>query len=96
MNGNQVIVMTADDLKEFAANVVRETIAAFKSATSCVAAEPEYVYGLRGIRSLFNVSHATAQRYKDTFLKPAVEQRGRNIRVDANLARQLFDENRNQ
>ena len=27
----------------------------------------KYVYGLKGIRKLFNVSHATAQRYKDTF-----------------------------
>lgn len=26
-----------------------------------------YVYGLKGIRQLFGVSHATAQRYKDTF-----------------------------
>lgn len=53
-----------------------------------------YVYGLRGIRSMFNVSHATAQRYKDTFLRPAIIQNGRKIIVDANMARELFSENR--
>jgi hypothetical protein len=51
-----------------------------------------YVYGLKGIRRLFNVSHATAQRYKDTFLKPAVRQNGRKIVVDAAKALELFNE----
>lgn len=51
-----------------------------------------YVYGLRGIRDLFNVSHVTAQKYKDTFLKPAVMQRGRKIVVDADMAIELYDQ----
>lgn len=51
-----------------------------------------YVYGLKGIRQLFGVSHATAQRYKDTFLKPAVKQNGRKIVVDKAKALELFDE----
>ena len=51
-----------------------------------------YVHGLRGIRQLFNVSHATAQRYKDTFLRPAVRQNGRVIVVDVAKALELFDE----
>jgi len=51
-----------------------------------------YIYGLKGIRQLFNVSHATAQRYKDTFLKPAVKQNGRKIVVDVAKALELFDE----
>lgn len=51
-----------------------------------------YVYGLKGIRQLFGVSHATAQRYKDSFLKPAVSQRGRKIVVDKAKALELFDE----
>lgn len=50
------------------------------------------VYGLKGIRSLFGVSHATAQRYKDTFLRPAVSQRGRVLVTDVALALELFDE----
>ncbi|RGU34490.1 DUF3853 family protein, partial [Alistipes indistinctus] len=41
---------------------------------------------------LFGVSHATAQRYKDTFLKPAVRQNGRKIVVDVAKALELFDE----
>lgn len=52
----------------------------------------EYVYGLRGIRELFNVSHATAQRYKDTFLKDAIIQRGRKIMVDVQKAFELYNQ----
>jgi hypothetical protein len=51
-----------------------------------------YVCGLKGIRQLFGVSHATAQRYKDTFLKPAVKQNGRKIVVDKAKAIELFDQ----
>jgi hypothetical protein len=50
----------------------------------------QYVYGLKGIRGLFNVSHATAQRYKDTIIKDAVSQQGRKIIVDVEKAMQLF------
>ena len=51
-----------------------------------------YVYGLRGIRELFGVSHLTAQRYKDGILAPAIKQQGRKIVVDADLAMELFNE----
>lgn len=50
------------------------------------------VYGLRGIRNLFNVSHATAYRYKETILKDAVSQQGRKIVVDVEKALQLFNQ----
>lgn len=50
-----------------------------------------YVYGLRGVRELFKVSHATAQRYKDTIIKDAVSQQGRKIIVDAEKAMELFN-----
>lgn len=50
-----------------------------------------YVYGLRGIRQLFNVSHATAQRYKDTIIHDAVSQQGRKIITDAAKAMELFN-----
>ena len=53
--------------------------------------EKRYIYGLRGIRQLFNVSHATAQRYKDTIIKDAVLQQGRKIIVDADKAMELFN-----
>jgi len=51
-----------------------------------------YVYGLRGIRTLFSVSHATAQRYKDTIIKDAVSQNGRKLIIDADLALELFNQ----
>ena len=54
--------------------------------------EKQYLYGLRGIKELFNVSHPTAQKYKDTFLKPAIIQHGRKIMIDQDLALKLFSE----
>ena len=50
-----------------------------------------YVYGLKGIQELFNVSHGTAQKYKDGILKDAVFQSGRKIVVDADKAMELFN-----
>ena len=60
--------------------------------------EPKrYVYGLAGIRNLFNVSHATAQKYKDGILADAVHQNGRKIMVDVDKAIELFSkENRSK
>ncbi len=49
------------------------------------------VYGLRGIRELFNVSHKTAYEWKSTWLAPAVKQRGRKIVTDVDIAMKLFD-----
>ena len=50
----------------------------------------KYKYGLRGIREIFSVSHATAQKYKNTFLKDAITQHGRKIIVDVEKALELF------
>lgn len=50
-----------------------------------------YVYGLHGIKDLFQVSHVTAFRYKEGFLKDAVSQRGRKIVVDVDKAMGLFN-----
>ena len=52
---------------------------------------PKYVKGLKGIRELFNVSHATAQKYKDGILKEAVSQQGRVIITDVEKALELFN-----
>ena len=52
--------------------------------------QKRYVYGLPGIRRLFNVSHVTAQRYKDTIIADAVSQQGRKIVVDVDKAMELF------
>lgn len=95
LDGKQIVMITAGQLEEFATNIVRETIAAIQSNPVKIAAkaEPEYRYGLRAIREMFGVCHTTAQRYKDTFLKPAIDQRGRKIRVNVALAQQLYNEN---
>ena len=52
--------------------------------------ERRYVYGLAGIRRLFNVSHVTAQKYKDTIIADACFQQGRKIVVDVDKAMELF------
>ena len=86
--------MTLDQLREFAAEVAREAIAAVRDQIDTgetPASGKRYVFGIRGISSLFNVSLPTAQRYKDTFLKPAVIQRGRKIMVDADKAIELYN-----
>lgn len=90
MEENKVIVMTAHELKEFAADVAREATGNKGNANSEPAAAKKFVYGLRGIRELFNVSHPTAQKYKNTFLAPAIMQRGRKIVVDVDLAVELY------
>lgn len=55
---------------------------------------PAMVYGLKGIKELFGVSLTTAQKYKNTWLKPAVTQRKQKIIIDVALALELFDENK--
>lgn len=52
------------------------------------------VFGLDGIRGLFNCSHKQAQYYKDNVIQEAVSQNGRKIVVDADLALKLFNERR--
>ena len=49
-----------------------------------------YVYGLQVIRDIFGCSHATAQRYKNTFLRDAIIQNGRKIVIDVDKAMLLF------
>ena len=50
-----------------------------------------YAHGLKGIQELFNVSHTTAQKYKDGIIKDAVFQSGRKIVVDVDKALELFN-----
>ncbi len=51
---------------------------------------PALVYGLGGIMQIFGVSKSTAKRYKDTFLKDAVTQKGKVIVVDTAKALRCF------
>lgn len=47
---------------------------------------PKLVYGLAGIMQIFDVSKATACRYKNTILKNAVTQQGNVIICDVERA----------
>lgn len=90
LNENMPIAMlTVKQLKE-ALNINKEDVVIKNDYTS-----KEYVYGLKGIRDIFKVSHATAQKYKDTFLKDAISQQGRKIIMDVAKARELFAKNGN-
>ena len=51
------------------------------------------LYGIHGIETFFNVSHKTAQEWKNTWLKPATKQNGRKIVTDAAYAIVLFEKN---
>ena len=87
-NTTPLAALTVGDLKELLRELgVNNNSTAPRPAAS---ANKRYVYGLKGIQSLFHCSHLTAQRYKDGFLKPAVMQQGRKIIIDVELAVELF------
>lgn len=56
------------------------------------------VKGIAGIMELFKVGQATAQRYKDGILAPAVQQAGRGCSfvVDVDRALELFNNYKKQ
>lgn len=84
-----VATMTAGELKSFLGLDMPPKIISVPADDS----KPiHYVYGLAGIQNLFGVSHVTAQKYKNTFLRPAVSQNGRKLVINADLAMQLFAE----
>lgn len=87
-----LVQMTAGQLAEY----LNARAQGAQPGTGTQAAQPaqprRYVYGLRGIMQLFNVSNVTAQRYKRGIIKAAVSQQGKIIVVDAELALQLFKE----
>lgn len=88
-----VAMMTAGQLREFLGLSVPSNKNSKEQTEREQPKAKRYVYGLKGIKELFHVSHVTAQRYKNTFLAPAVTQQGRKIMVDADKALQLFAEN---
>lgn len=88
---NAVILITETDFEKAIYSAVEKALENKKVATKD---QPRYVRGLKGIRELFGVSHATAQKYKDTILKDAVSQQGRVIITDVAKAIELFNENK--
>jgi len=81
-----LIVLKESELRQ----IIREEMGGKEAKTTQDKNPKKYVYGLAGIRKLFNISHATAQRYKDTILADAVSQQGRIIIVDVEKAMELF------
>ena len=88
--------LTVEEFTELLDERIKAAISNETVSTAVVKPTGRLVYGLRGIRELFGVSHFTAQRYKDGIIKEAVRQNGRKIVVDADLALKLFDERRNE
>ncbi len=84
-----IAALTVADLKNLILSFREES-----TAPKTTSGATRYVYGLQGIREIFNCSHATAQRYKDTILKDVIIQNGRKIIVDVDRALKLFNERR--
>ena len=89
-----IVTMTVGELKGLIAETLGEAMK--ESALKTAKTSGNYVYGIRGIEKLFDVSHKTAQYYKDHIINEAVMQNGRKIVVDADLALQLFNERRSK
>ena len=91
-----LVQLTVGELME----ILKEVFPILEQSPTQVEKKPEngqpfsgrLVYGLRGIRELFNVSHKTAYEWKSTWLAPAVKQCGRKIVTDADYALKLFGE----
>lgn len=97
MNQAQVLIMTPELLKEYAFSVIEEYERRKAEEHPQEMGNPdEFVYGMHGICNLFNISLKTAWIYKNTFLKPAITQRGRKIITNVAMARKLFNENKTQ
>lgn len=92
----QVLVLTAAELEQFAHLVATATIEGLKQEPELVVAQRpadrRMVKGLEGIQGLFNCSKSTALKYKNTWLAPAVTQRGKSLYIDADMAMELFAE----
>lgn len=93
-NDTFIVQLTVGELIE----ILKEAFPILEQNPTLVDKKPEIVhpfngrlvYGIRGIESLFNISHKTAQQWKDTWLAPAVMQCGRKIVIDADYAMKLF------
>lgn len=87
----RLIDLTVGDLMELIESIQGD------KATPQAAPPPEkkYVYGIAGIAQIFNCSMTTANRIKASGrIDKAISQTGRIIVVDADLALELFNNNK--
>lgn len=92
MNKNEIQVSDLTPIAMLTVGQLKRVLQ-FKEVTQIDIQTPKrYVYGLKGIRGLFDCSHGTAQKLKDTILQPAVSQVGRKIIVDVDMAMDLLKE----
>lgn len=83
---NPIFSMTETQLRQIIKEVVNESLGVDEKKPA-----KRYAYGIKGIRNIFNVSHATACRYKENIIKDAVSQVGRVIVTDVDKAIELFN-----
>ena len=82
-NDRVMATLTVGEYKEVIGHVMNERL---KKKDE----EHEFGFGLECIEKRYHVTKGTAQTYKNTFLKKAVMQHGRKIRVDLTLADKLY------
>lgn len=77
-----ILMLTKDELK----NIIQKEI---KQAQESTPQKDEWLFGMKEIANFFGVSIPTAQNYKQTWLKPAISQRGRKIWLNTRIAKEL-------
>lgn len=87
----RLIDLTVGDLMELIESIQGDKTAPQAATTP----EKKYVYGIAGIAQIFNCSMTTANRIKASGrIDKAISQTGRIIVVDADLALELFNNNK--
>lgn len=87
----RLIDLTVGDLMELLESMQDEKTA----PQAATVPERKYVYGIAGIAQIFNCSMTTANRIKASGrIDRAISQTGRIIVVDADLALELFNNNK--
>lgn len=84
-----IVMLTVRQLKDIINGIKQPDISKVEDYT-----RKRYLFGLKGIRDEFSISHATAQKWKDGILKEAIVQHGRKIITDTEKAYELLNKTR--
>lgn len=102
--GALAVTLTCDQLRDMIRDTVVEVLASGATgrgrggAAECETERfdsADWATGLRGISDMFQVTPQTAQKYKNTWLAPAVKQRGKKLFVNRKMAMELFEHRNN-